>query len=108
MDDRDPKVWKLARILIGKHGTAATQVAHARAQDSLDHQDYDCAALWSVTAKITSRMSTGGARRRPANPEPPLGELMNDPVTQTVMAGDGINRAELEQVIGEAKQKLQD
>jgi hypothetical protein len=108
MDDRDPKVWKLARILIGKHGREAPRAAHERAQDSLDHQDYDGAALWSVTAKITHRMSTEGARRRPETPEPSLGDLLNDPVTQTVMAGDGVERAELEHVIGEAKQKLQD
>src|SRR5690349_18328216 len=103
MDDRDPKVWKLARILTGKHGTAATQVAHGRAQECLDHRDYDCAALWAATAKITHRMSLHGARRRPANPEPALGELLDDPVTRTVMTGDGVDRSELMQVIGETK-----
>ena len=106
MDDRDPKVWKLARILVGKHGLGATSIAHARAQKCLDHQDYDCAALWSVTAKIARKMSSNGALRRPVNPEPPLSELLNDPVTQTVMTGDGIDRSELGRVIGEAKQKL--
>ena len=101
----DIKLWKLARILVGKHGTGSTQVALARAEDSLKDQDYDCAALWLVTAKVTKKMTTDGARRRPASPAS-LADLLNDPATETVMAGDGIERAELEWVIGEAKQKL--
>src|ERR671926_1474620 len=105
MDDK-AKVWKLARIMVGKHGANATRVAHERARDSLEHQDYNCAALWSHTAAITQRMTTDGARRRPANPEPPLDDLLNDPVTGTVMEGDGIDDSELGRVIGAAKRKL--
>jgi hypothetical protein len=104
--DRDAKIWKLARILVGKHGAGATGAACSRARDSLEHEDYEGAALWSETAAVTRKMTQDGARRRPANPEPALDDLLNDPVTHAVMDGDRVGRDELDQVLGDAKQKL--
>jgi hypothetical protein len=104
--DRDAKIWKLARILVGKHGAAAARTAHDRARDSLEHEDYKGAALWSETAAVAREMTRDGARRRPVNPEPPLDDLLNDPVTRAVMDGDRVGSDELAQVLGDAKQKL--
>jgi len=104
--DRDAKIWKLARILVGKHGAGAVRAAHERASDSLAHEDYEAASVWSEAAAVARDMTRDGAQRRPDNPEPPLGELLNDPVTRAVMEGDRVEQAELDEVIGEAKQKL--
>jgi hypothetical protein len=104
--ERDAKIWKLARILVGKHGAGAARTAQERARDSLEHEDYEAAAVWSEAAAVARDMTRGGAQLRPDNPEPPLDELLNDPVTRTVMEGDGVGRRELDEVLGEAKRKL--
>jgi hypothetical protein len=104
--DRDAKIWKLARILIGKHGAEAVRTARERASDSLAHEDYEAAAVWSETAAVARDMTRDGAQRRPDNPEPSLGELLNDPVTRAVMEGDRVEQAELDELLGEAKKRL--
>ncbi len=45
--DHEAKLWRLARVLIAKHGKAAPAVAHERAQDRLDKRDYRVASIWA-------------------------------------------------------------
>jgi hypothetical protein len=46
----------LARVLIAKHGRAATRVVHKRAQERLRARDYKVVALWAEVAEVlTSR-----------------------------------------------------
>jgi len=62
--DAEAKIWQLARTLVGRHSTGATQVAHERAQQSLEQRDYSAAALWCQVAKVTHEITVEGALRR--------------------------------------------
>lgn len=38
--------------------------------------------------------------------EPPLSQMLEDPVTQAVMASDGVGRDDLESLLREAQQRI--
>jgi len=40
------------------------------------------------------------------DPEPPLAELLGDPTLHTLMARDGINRADLERLVAATRRRL--
>ncbi len=50
--------------------------------------------------------SHGGLRTHVGDPEPPLSELLADPVLHLVMAGDGVSRAALDAAIAAARRRL--
>jgi hypothetical protein len=49
----DPRVQKLARLLVQRHGEAAPKLAHLRAVACLHQHDHEAAAVWALAAKIT-------------------------------------------------------
>jgi hypothetical protein len=105
--DHDAKLWRLARVLIARHGNAAPAIAHERAQDRLDKRDYRVASMWARVADVVRRMSTTGARRIGIRPgaEPSLPDILDGQVTRAMMDADNVEREHIEAVMTEAKQK---
>jgi len=105
--DHEAKLWRLARVLIAKHGKAASAVAHERAQDRLDKRDYRISSIWARTADIVRRMSTTGARRVGGGEaaEPSLPDILDGGVTKAMMKADNVERERVEAVMGAAKQR---
>jgi hypothetical protein len=102
--EQDAKIRALARSLIGKHGREACNVAHKRAAEQLRQRRYDEAALWAATAHAVTHL--GAPPKRAVSPEPPLTDLLRDPVTHAVMKRDGIATEEITTVIKRVKGKL--
>lgn len=92
-------------MLIGKHGRGACEVAHKRADQFLKAQDYKAAAVWSEVANAVADM--GVAPLKAPSAEQPLSDLIDDPVVQTVMARDGVGRAELDEILADATEKIE-
>lgn len=106
--DREARIWRFARLLIAKHGKAAFELAHARAQDRLDKGDHRISSGWARVADIIKRMTKTGARRLPAKlSEPPLDDILGGQTTKAMMKADDVDRQKLDKVLGEAKQKLE-
>ena len=107
--DRDARIWKFARLLIARHGKGAFQLAHTRAQNRLDKGDHRISSGWARVADIIKRMTKTGARRLPENHsgEPPLDDVLAGETTNSMMKADKVGRQELDQVIADAKQKLE-
>jgi hypothetical protein len=105
--DHEARLWRLARVLIAKHGKAAPAVAHERAQDRLAKRDYRVASMWAHIADVVSRMSTTGARRIRSKvlAEPSLPDILDGGVTKAMMEADNVDRKHVEAVMDEAKQK---
>jgi hypothetical protein len=59
---------------------------------------------------LKSRIALSRSRRNPKvradDPEPSLDELLDDPVLQLLMARDGVARADLLEVIDDARSRL--
>jgi hypothetical protein len=101
-------IREVAALLVEKHGAAAIDVARAKARGSLANGDPAGVATWTaVVALVVAAVEERAAVPADRPPrEPPLSDLLDDPVTEAVMKGDGVEREELDAVIDEAKERL--
>ena len=71
----DPRITRVAEILIDKHGRRAATVAQERAKDRIDKRDYTTALVWVQVleaASDPSMMATGASL---APPVPMMGTV---------------------------------
>jgi hypothetical protein len=105
---RDAKIWKFTRLLIAKHGKATLELVRQRAQNRLDRGDYRASSGWARVADIVKRVTKTGARRLPAKAtEPPLEDVLAGQTTKAMMQADGVDRQQLDKIVGAAQQKLE-
>ena len=106
MDD-DPKTWRLAQLVIEKHGEDALALVTERAHWRLEVQDYALAALWSEVADaVRALLFDAGAERTSERSQASLAELMNDPVMDIVVQDDDERRRAVHDTLRHAKRKL--
>lgn len=103
----DPKIWKIARLLIEKQGAEGLDIARSRAVRRLEDGDYSSAVIWARVTEVTALLLDSPAEAPPAKPrEPPLEELMRDSLTKTVLLADEQRSQDLERVVDAAKRRL--
>jgi hypothetical protein len=99
----DPKVLKVARILLRKHGTDALGVAQQRADEWSERGEERAAKLWRVIGSavlaILNRMRRTTGRRAS------LPEVLHGSVTQKVMDADKVERHHVERLMRQAKRR---
>src|ERR1700682_4919182 len=104
---RQSRLRRLARLLIGRHGPAAQQVAHAKAEARLTKGSYAGVMLWAQVADLARRMTTTGFRvPPPKRGEPAATDLLEGEVTKAVMKADKVGRKTVEAVLDNARAKL--
>jgi hypothetical protein len=104
---RQSRIRRLARLLVGRHGPAATEVAHTKAQARLTKGSYTGVMLWAQVADLTRRMTTTGFRLPPSKRgEPAATDLLEGQVTKAVMKADKVGRKTVEAVLDKARAKL--
>ncbi|MBV9521544.1 MAG: hypothetical protein JO010_02050 [Alphaproteobacteria bacterium] len=106
--DHEQKIWKLARILIGKHSGGACDIALQRAREALDGHDYAAARVWVEAAETVTKIMATRTRPRPKEPAPSLKNVLDGGVTTAVMEADGVDRTELESMLDKAAKKCRD
>src|SRR5438552_15332980 len=100
---RQSRIRRLARVLIGRHVPAATDVAHTRAEAKRSKGSYVGVRLWTQVADLARRMTTTGFRVLPAKrEEPAAADLLDGEVTKAVMKADKVERKTVEAVLDEA------
>lgn len=104
---RQSKIRRLARLLVGRNGPAAREVAHAKAQARLTSGSYAGVMLWAQVADLARRMTTTGFRVPPAKRrESPAADLLEGQVTKAVMKADKVGRKTVEALLDDARAKL--
>jgi hypothetical protein len=104
---RQSKIRRLARLLVGRHGPAAREVAHAKAQARLTKGAYAGVMLWVQVADLARRMTTTGFRvPPPKRREPKAADLLEGQVTKAVMKADKVEQKTVEAVLDKARAKL--
>jgi hypothetical protein len=104
---RQSKIRRLARLLIGRHGPAAREVAHAKAEARLTKESYAGVMLWAQVADLARRMTTTGFRAPPRKRrEPAAADLLEGEVTKAMMKADKVGRKTVEAVLDDARAKL--
>jgi hypothetical protein len=105
---RQSRIRRLARLLIGRHGPAAREIAHAKAQARLTKGAYQGVMLWVQVADLARRMTTTGFRvRPPKRGEGAAADLLEGEVTKAVMKADKVRRKTVEAVLDKARAKLE-
>jgi hypothetical protein len=103
----DPKVWRLAQLIVEKHADGALAVVTERALERMIVMDYPLAMVWTRVAEAVHTLLPGA---RPAGSQwraqAPLNELMDDPVMGVVVQDDEERRQEVHDVLRSAKRKL--
>lgn len=100
----DPKIWRLAQLVVEKHGDEALAVVTERAIGRLTVQDYPNTVLWTRVAEAVHTMLPDAKPRTQA----PLKELMHDPLMDVVVQDDDDRRREVHDVLRDAKRKLRE
>jgi hypothetical protein len=104
---RQSRIRRLARLLIGRHGPAAREVAHTKAEARLTKRSYTGVTLWAQVADLTRRMTTTGFRvPPPKRGEPGAADLLDGQVTKAVMKADNVGRNTVEAILDKARAKL--
>lgn len=103
---RQSRIRKLARLLIGRHGAAARQIAHTRAEAQLTKGSYAGVTLWAQVADLARRMTTTGFRASPPTQELGAADLLDGEVIKAVMKADNVGRNTVEVVLDEARANL--
>ena len=102
----DPKIWRLAQLLIDKHGDEALAVVTERALGRLSVQDYHLAIVWTRVAQAVHRMRPDAKPERSIwHTQAPLKELMDDPLMNVVVQDDEGRRREVHDTLRDAKRK---
>src|SRR5258707_5601706 len=104
---RQSRIRRLARLLVGRHGPAAREVAHTKAQARLTKGSYAGVMLWTQVADLVRRMTTTGFRVPPLKRgESPAADLLEGQVTKAVMKADKVGRKTVEAVLDKARAQL--
>ena len=104
---RQSKIRRLARLLVGRNGPAAREVAHAKAEVRLAKGSYAGVILWAQVADLARRMTTTGFRVPPSKQgKQAAAELLEGQVTKAVMKADKVGRKTVEAVLNDARAKL--
>jgi nucleotide-binding universal stress UspA family protein len=99
----DPKVLKVARILLRKHGTDALGVAQKRADEWSERGAERAANLWRVIGSAAMAM-LNRARRRTGR-RASLPEVLHGSVTQKVMDADKVERHHVARLMRQTKRR---
>lgn len=104
----DPKVWRLAQLVVEKHGDEALAVVTERALGRFTVQDYPSATLWTRVAEAVHTILPHAKpeRRSVWRTQAPLKELMDDPLMSVVVQDDEGRRREVHDVLRGAKRKI--
>jgi hypothetical protein len=99
----DPKLLKVARILLRKHGTDALDVAQQRADEWSEHGEQRAANLWRVIASAV--LAILNRVRRTTGRRATLPEVLHGSVTRKVMHADKVERRDVERLMRRAKRR---
>jgi hypothetical protein len=99
----DPKVLKVARILLRKHGTDALGVAQQRADEWSERGEERAANLWRVIGSAV--LAILNRVRRTTGRRASLPEVLHGSVTQKVMDADKVERHHVERLMRRAKRR---
>jgi hypothetical protein len=99
----DPKVLKVARILLRKHGTDALGVAQQRADEWSERGEQRAANLWRVIGSAV--LAILNRVRRTTGRRATLPEVLHGSVTQKVMDADKVERRHVERLMRRAKRR---
>lgn len=103
----DSKIWRLAQLLIDKHGDESLAVVTERALGRLTVQDYEWAIFWTQVAEAVHTMRPDAKPERSIwHTNVPLRELMDDPLMGVVVRDDENRRAEVHCTLRDAKRKI--
>jgi hypothetical protein len=104
----DPKMQRLAALLVGKHGDDALAVATERILGRLAVRDCDSALLWTRVAEaVASLVPHTKAGRAAWRLHAPLRDLMEDPLMEIVVQEDDERRRVVHDTLKRAKRKLE-
>lgn len=102
----ESKVWRLAQLLLDKHGDEALAVVTERALGRLTVQDYAWAIFWTEVAQAVHGLRPDAKPERSVwHTQVPLKELMNDPLMNVVVKDDDGRRREVHETLRDAKRK---
>jgi hypothetical protein len=102
----ESKVWRLAQLLLDKHGDEALAVVTERVLGRLTVQDYAWAMLWTQVAQAVHALRPDAKPERSVwHTQVPLKELMNDPLMNVVVKDDDGRRREVHETLRDAKRK---
>jgi hypothetical protein len=104
----DPKIGRVAQLLVAKHGDEALAVVTGRGLGLLTVQDYQLAILWTRVAGAIHTMRPDAKPERSVwHTKVPLKELMDDPLMNVIVQDDEDRRAEVHDTLRDAKRKVQ-
>ena len=105
----DPKIARLAALLMEKYGNDALDVAADRAAWRLAVREYRWAALWALVAE-TIRVSQPDVRPASSiwHAPVPLHDLLHDPVMDIVVQDDEARRHALRETLRDAERKVRE
>jgi hypothetical protein len=99
----DPKVLKVARILLRKHGTDALGVAQQRADEWSERGEERAADLWRVIG--SAMLAILNRTRRTTGRRATLPEVLHGSVTQKVMNADKVERHHVARLMRQTKRR---
>jgi hypothetical protein len=99
----DPKVLKVARFLLRKHGTDALSVAQPRADEWSERGEMRAAKLWRVIGSAV--LAILNRVRRRTGRRASLSEVLHGSVTQKVMDADKVKRHDVRRLMGRIKRR---
>jgi nucleotide-binding universal stress UspA family protein len=99
----DPKVLKVARLLLRKHGTDALGVAQQRADEWSGRGEERAANLWRLIGSAVLAMLNRVRRRTGRRASLP--EVLHGSVTQRVMDADKVERHHVARLIRRMKKR---
>jgi hypothetical protein len=102
----DPKVWRLAQLLVGKYGDEALAVVTERALGRMTVQEYSWAIAWTRVAEAVHTLCPNAKPERSVwHTQVPLKELMDDPLMKVLVQDDEGRRREVHDTLRDAKRK---
>jgi hypothetical protein len=99
----DPKVLKVARILLRKHGTDALEVAQRRADEWSERGEERAAELWRVIG--SAALAILNRTRRKTGRRATLPEVLHGSVTRQVMDADKVERHHVARLMRRTKKR---
>ena len=105
----DPKIARLAALLIDKYGNDALDVVADRAAWRLAVREYRWAALWALVAE-TIRVSRPDVRPASSiwHAPVPLHDLLHDPIMDIVVQDDEGRRHALRETLRDAGRRVRE
>ena len=102
----DPKIRRLARLIVEKHGDEALAVVTERIVGRLIALDYAHVRMWTRVAEAVHALHPGAPPQRlDALVQAPLDELMDDPLMDVVVQDDDDRRREVHHVLRTVKRR---